>query len=81
MAFCHAGMTWETLASQQFATNGSVFDVGFLTVTMNTGCIALVDAYVVQHGSLLQELHVDGQLPVLTGYLQASVGHLPAMLQ
>jgi hypothetical protein len=53
MAFCHAGMAWKALLPQQVATDGTMLDVGFLTVTMNARRITLVDAYIVQHGSLL----------------------------
>jgi hypothetical protein len=81
MALGHAGMTWEALLSQQVATYRAVFDVRFLTATVDAGRIALVYANVVQHGSLLQELHVDGQFLVLTNYLQAPVSHLSAMQQ
>ena len=34
-----------------------------------------------QHGSLLQKLHVDGQFLVFPDNLQATVSHLSAMIQ
>jgi hypothetical protein len=48
---------------------------------MDAGGIATANAYIMQHGCFLQELHIDRQFPVFLGNLQTTVCHLAAMLQ
>ena len=80
MALSHTGMALVALCSEQFATNLSVTNVGFGTMTMDGRGIATEDAQVVQHSGFFEELNVNRQFLVLLGYLQGPVGHLPAML-
>jgi hypothetical protein len=56
-------------------------DIGLSAMTENRRGIALVDADVVQHGGLFQELHIDRQLYVFLDNLQTAVGHLAAVFQ
>ena len=66
MAFCHTGMAGKALKAEQLTAYWSMLDIRFRTMTMNAGCITLVDANVVQHGSLFHELHINWQLRMLT---------------
>ena len=76
MAFCHAGMSWVPFLTEQVATYGTMLDVGLRPVTMDRGRITLVYANIMQHSSLLQELHVDRQFLMLLDNQQTAVCHL-----
>ena len=81
MALCHTGMTRISFVAQQLTTNLSVTDVWFRTSTTDAGCITLVDANVMQHRSLFQELHVNRQFLMFTNNLQATVSYLSTVFQ
>ena len=62
MAFTNTGMSLVALCSEQFATNLSMTDVRLRTITMDGRSVTTEDAQIMQHGSLFQELYVNGQL-------------------
>jgi hypothetical protein len=56
-------------------------DIRLRAMTENGRGVALIDADVVQHGRLFEELHVDRQLHMFLDNLQTAVSHLTTVFQ
>ena len=81
MTFGNSCMTREALCTKDFTTDGSVFDIGFRTLTIDAGCITTEHPDIVEHGCLFQELAVDRQFLVTVTNMQSTVGNLPTVLE
>jgi hypothetical protein len=79
MALADASMTLVALTAQQFAANKAVAQVVLAALAEDAWGVTPADADVVEHGRLLEELHVDSELGTATDYEQAAVGHLTGM--
>ena len=71
----------SVLTAQQLTANKTVAQVVLGALTMDARCMAPADANIVEHGSFLDELCLDGQLRMSLADEQAAVGHLPRMFQ
>ena len=76
VALANARMALPPYLSQNLCADDAMLDIGCLSETLNTRGIALVDADVVEHGSLLQKLRIKLQFRMGLRNLQAAIGHL-----
>jgi hypothetical protein len=81
MALTNTGVPFISFFTQNTTTNQPVPDIMLLTVTEDAWRMAPADANIVEHGSFLDELCLDGQLRMSLADEQAAVGHLPRMFQ
>ena len=59
MSLCYTGMTFQAFAAEDLGTQATMADVGFCTVAEDAGGIGVKDAYIVEHGCLVEELQVE----------------------
>jgi hypothetical protein len=72
-------MAHEALLTQEASANDAMTDIGLCAEALDPWGVTLVDADVMQHRRLLQELRIQAQLGMLPGYQQATVCHLSAV--
>jgi len=79
MALTDLRMAHEALLTQEASANDAMTDIGLCAEALDPWGVTLVDADVMQHRRLLQELRIQAQLGMLPGYQQATVCHLSAV--
>ncbi len=81
VTFTHPAVTEQAHRIKHLATHDAVQDVGFSAMTMDAWSIGAAHADVMQHGSLLNKLNINGSTSVNQALTQGNsqVSHLPAM--
>lgn len=80
MPFTYPGYAFQAFPAHELGTKVSMHQIGSLSVAMNAGSIREENAYVVEHGTLFDQMAVEGHLGMCIHDVQCTLHHLTAMV-